>query len=203
MEVNKMYQMKIKSCNIVYLILAAFFFGAVSINAETTQNAVQCSGEIFRSEWHPNDSNSLDVIITSVLEPDLGACVRNLKILKKQQPSIETKPIYFEEMAEHPVAVWPMGERILTLWGSGSAFWISVYEIRDSKVSQVLDVRSKGMPEIGFSKNGDERIVINHYEQVENKTTGSTETIPVNADVYIWRGKKYEVHSNVPWEQRF
>lgn len=197
-----MNRRKIKPANIAYMILSFFFFVNVSLGAEIKQNTVECGGEIFRSEWHPNDNNNLGVVIVSVFEPGLGACVRNLKIFKNQTPH-EIKPIYFEEMAERPVAIWPMGDRLLTLWESGSALWISVYDIRDFKVSKVLDIRPKGIPEIGFSKNGSERIVVNHYERVENNSSGTTEAIPVKADVYIWQGNKYEMHSNVPWEQRF
>lgn len=197
-----MSQGRIMSANIIFVILSFLFFANVSLCAEIKHNTIECGGEIFRSEWHPNENNNLEVIIVSIYEPNLGACVRNLNIFKNQT-SHEIKSIYFEEMAERPVAIWPMGNQLLTLWESGSALWISVYEIKESKVSKVLDIRSKGMPEIGFSKNGSKRIVINHYEQRENNFLGTTETIPVKADVYIWTGSKYEMLSKVPWERRF
>ncbi|MCX5736911.1 MAG: hypothetical protein NTZ61_00140, partial [Proteobacteria bacterium] len=56
--------------------------------------------------------------------------------------------------------------------------------------TKVLDLRPKGLPEIVFSKSGNERLIFTHSDG------------GAFSDVYLWRGTGYEARIRVPRERR-
>jgi hypothetical protein len=149
-----------------------------------------CLALEVRGTWWPEDE-SLAVIVKPEFDREMQGCIRSLII--KRVDSKASGDVLLEKMAEVPMAIWPMGDRLLTLWGSGSALRAVVYASTHGKYAKVLDVRPKGFPEISFSKNGDERLIFTHYEDDE----------PVSSDVYAWVEGKYRKRSDVPWSRRF
>jgi hypothetical protein len=123
-----------------------------------------------------------------------------LQILRERDGQPDER-LFQEEMAERPIAIWPLGGRLLTIWSSGSALWVAVYSIDGGTIHKVLDVRPKGFPEIAFSKDGAERLIFSHYETRE--VSGRSETVPISADVYAWANGQYAERAAVPWGQRF
>ncbi|BBB68095.1 hypothetical protein UNDYM_3842 [Undibacterium sp. YM2] len=106
-------------------------------------------------------------------------------------------------MAEVPVAIWPASSRLLIAWESGSAFWITVYDMKSKGIQKVLDVRKKGLPEITYQSNGMERLSFPGYG---NEGGGHIKDGSSNlqmADVYTWQGEMYVEQKNLPFANRF
>jgi len=159
-----------------------------------------CERSQLRGLWEPANG-TLAVIVSSKFDASMNACLRTLRIVR-QQDDQSVEEVYREEMAERPIGIWPLAGRLLTIWGSGSAFWVTAYAVDGTTVEKVLDVRPKGFPEIEFLRNGAERLIFSKYDFREG-ANGQVEGVPTSADVYTWNGVQYSKKSNVPWAQRF
>jgi hypothetical protein len=111
-----------------------------------------------------------------------------------------------------PLSMFTMSEikpRLMTLWLSGSgAYRLVVFAYTGGKVTQVLDVGSKFLPEFAYSNNqngsdDEQRIIIANTSWEIDASTGKSVLKPTSADVYRWDGKTYQVKEDVPWLERF
>ena len=179
-----------------FVVKCVFLLCMATFSYAESQKTTRCPGVQFRVNWSAENIDFI-VLISSSLDFELNSCVRHLNVLEAIGINAGNI-VYREDMLEMPVAVWPLGDRFLTLWESGSAFWIVVYENKKKVVRKVLDVRYKGVPEIGYSKNGQERLIFSRYGKREDG-----KDIPILSDVYVWFGSGYRKVENVPWSKRF
>ena len=140
--------------------------------------------------WHASES-TLVVRVEPAFDPEVDACERTLRI-EKYLPNVDRKVLLEEKFAEAPIAIWPLGERVLTLWESGSAMLVVVYDYADGHPTKVLEERPKGLPEIVFCADGRERIILAHGDEMSQ-----------SVDVFVWsRRDQYAMKTDVPWKTR-
>jgi hypothetical protein len=184
-------------CITLWLLL---FSSGHSFAADLVKARINCERAQLRGLWEPRNE-MLRVAVQSSFDETAGGCFRTLRILRSREGQPD-ETLYREQMAEHPIAVWPLSERLLTIWGSGSALWVTVYSSTDKGIRKVLDVRPKATPEIEFLENGSERLVFTNYD-IRKGADGNSESIPVSADIYTWTDGSYSKRAAVPWPRRF
>lgn len=182
---------------LVLILSPAFFKVAL---ADSLRNP-RCSTASTKTVWRA-EASELQVDISSLFDSSLGACIRRLSIKNPALPSGK-QAIYTEMMAEVPVAIWPVNSRLLIAWESGSAHWLTVYDIKSKGVQKVLDLRTKGLPEITYQSSGMERLSFPRYSNENGKYAKDGSTKLQIADIYTWQGDKYEEVKNLPFVNRF
>jgi hypothetical protein len=182
------------------VVFSSLLLSGISSADDLSSARENCARAQLHGLWEPR-SEILGVIVTSKFETEASACIRTMQIVRQRTEHAD-EPLYQEKMAERPIAVWPLGGRLLTLWESGSALWVTVYSIDGQSIKKILDVRPKGFPEIAFSKDGSERLSFSNYE-ARDGANGRNQAVPVSADVYAWVNGRYVKRVAVPWSRRF
>lgn len=99
--------------------------------------------------------------------------------------------------------IYPLGEvngRLMTIWTTASAHNIVVFAYIHGEVRKVLDVYSKGLPEVIIDRNEQESILVTEMDTASGQLERSTNAI---TDVYKWNGTTYTKLGRVPWGKRF
>ena len=100
------------------------------------------------------------------------------------------------------LTAFPIGElngRFFVAWGGGSAYHFTVFAYSAGNVEKVLDVSSRGMPDIVIGSDERESILVTQMEFTDGRyrrSTGKTE-------VFRWNGTQYDDVGTFPWDKRF
>jgi hypothetical protein len=185
-----MMQPRISTLMGVAFLLAAVC-GQKAVASEQDRAQEFCAQGKVLSIWRPAELN-LRVRVEPTFDRELDGCRRTL-LIENPAKSDAVAVLLKDEFAEGPIAIWPLGERVLTLWESGSAFLVVVYGYEHGHIKKVLEERPKGIPELTFCEDGRERIVLTHDDEKSAK-----------AEVYVWSkgGGKYAKPVEVPWKTR-
>lgn len=93
---------------------------------------------------------------------------------------------YVEEVSESPLGLFRLSDvtdNLIATWGAGSGYVVRVYALSSPKVRKVLDVGTKGQPELFMDDHGRDHIRI--FVRASERTTRI-----VQQD-WVWTGAEY------------
>lgn len=175
--------------------------------AENLSSEVSClePKNIFLAhQWDVDDDTQILCVATHNNRPSPAelACYEG--------SSGELTKIYSMSPGDYPISIFSTSDvdpKLITIWVSGSAYILRIFYYEDGKITQVLEVGSKMMPEFVYPSaaigKGQQRIVVSTMDWVSDLKTGQAVLQPVLADVYQWSGTKFVVKKGIPWKKRF
>jgi hypothetical protein len=92
---------------------------------------------------------------------------------------------YYEETIDSNIGVFRLrddSKDIITIWASGSSYWVRVYHISDSNISKVMDAATKTSPQFSLSADGKQLIILMTEDDVDKEKTG---------EIWRWDGTEY------------
>jgi len=72
---------------------------------------------------------------------------------------------YQEKLDDGPIAafrLWDASPDLITIWGSGSAYWVRVYHIGKDGITKVLEQATKSAPQFGIAEDGSPLVVLHN-----------------------------------------
>jgi hypothetical protein len=96
---------------------------------------------------------------------------------------------YREELIDSPISafrLWDGSPDFITIWASGSAYWVRIYRVADGTIRKVLDQATKSAPGFGVTKDGSMDVALNNPD---SRIVGSLQAHGV---VWKWNGESYQ-----------
>jgi hypothetical protein len=98
-------------------------------------------------------------------------------------------PVYKEAFSDNPVSVfrlWDGSNQFITIWTSGSAYWVRIYEVNLRDIRKVFDNATKTAPQFGFDSKGEPVVILDNPD-----STAPAVSFEMHGAVWTWDGNRY------------
>ena len=172
----------------IFIIILVFFWPTIAISDESAEIAEPTllaksigyfDGQLFELYIEEFNGNKTGVNPT---ERKLTIhCIKNCVSPRN----------YEERFIDMPISafrLWDGSHEFITIWASGSAYWVRIYNINSERILKVLDEATKSAPQFVYSKDGKEMVILdNPYK------SDSIDRVILEGSIWKWSGEKYEL----------
>jgi len=96
-----------------------------------------------------------------------------------------------EDFVDTPLSMfrlWDGSNKLITIWTSGSAYWVRVYLIDSEGVQKILDQATRSAPQFGVdSRTGSPVVILDNPE-----SEASPIDYKIHGTAWEWNGKQYQ-----------
>ncbi len=165
----------------ILLSLSSIFTVAFAGESYTDSLQLRLSGNF--------EGHTIQVDVTEVTDKEKGVSfkrVLSFNIIEGAKIKIVSKI----ESLDAPVSIFRLSDqspRVVTLWTTGSAYRIRVFQISGISIREVLDVGSRSSPQLVRLPSGEEAILVNNPD-LEQKV----QSVDISkGQLFFWDGRSY------------
>lgn len=99
-----------------------------------------------------------------------------------------------ETVFDAPVSIFRLydgASQIITLWASGSAYHLRIYNVQPDRIVKVLDAGTKSAPQFIYDTDGKPSVVLQNDDAAV-----APGTVPVHGVIWTWNGARYQLAGN-------
>ncbi len=185
-----------------FLLLASIPF-ASGQNVPDAAMMVQRERILSVATWDTGEDDLLCIVSEGTHQTAGGQSLPARVLTVYQKEGKRFNKIFERSTADTFISAYPLSEsggRFFTSWTGGSAYHFEVLAYVNGKVKEVLNVSSRGMPEIVIDGNEQESFLITHMNLTNGTWSRRSESV---TDIYRWTGEMYEKTGTAKWAERF
>jgi len=153
----------------------------------------------FAGESYPNslqlrlsgnfEGHTIQVDVTEVAGKEKGVSIKRILSFNVIEGT-KIKVVSKMESLDVPVSIFRLSDqspRVVTLWTTGSAYRIRIFQINGVSIREVLDVGSRSSPQLVRLPSGEEAILVNNPD-LEQKI----QAVDISkGQLFFWDGRSY------------
>lgn len=176
-------------------IIVALFILFIPAHAENIANisSIVNDSVLIINEWNTDHAELKCLVVLNKTTRDKIFIIFE-KMLDKNSNQFY-KEIFKRNNFDWPITFMPIENRLVTIWETGSAFRMVIYQYISNKIISLIEDGSRSYPEILFDSKNNEAIIISDWNWINQKLEKD------KSRIYKWNGQKY-IKKEVKWEDR-
>jgi hypothetical protein len=186
---------------LLIIFYCSVIFGVESMNNKDSSTVFKENKVLYLSQWNVSEDLSISCDISEKDQNPNSLPTKTFSCYKKSD--LENINLFSFDTPDHPVSMFQLKDiagPFFTIWTSGSSYHFYVLAFINGKIEKVLETGSKSLPEFIMDSNGEDIVIINDIQWIEEKG----QLKPTGKSIlYKWDGNGYKIIKETSLDNRF